>query len=824
MTKIKIISNPYEQTIKYAKFDNSINDFIDINKNNNQNSKLIGQDFTNCFFPFKAKDIVEEIKNNFASKDDILELEFEGTEDEFEELKKVIEYEETFKNNINLTKSSIELSNAREVLDDIIYIFKDVEKLVYTFAPDNEDINKNIKKFSEASNNVLPICVVGNVSVGKSTFINALIGREILPSGDDPVTAKIYKIIDSKQEDIAVIRFKYNEERISARFQNNSLKFSCSETDCELVENIKENFENIKNCKIDEQIKKILDFLNTYGKESKQSISPLIEIEICFNSDIIQKLKNPVVIFDTPGSNSATNKGHFDILKKQLKDLSNGLPVYISTSSSLDSTDNEFLINKIKSIKELDNRFTMIVINKVDEANLKTSSIDNLKDKSTVIRELYSQGIFFTSSLMGLGSKINGDFVEEYAAEKFEILKNIYTDKNNKFYKQLYKFNVLPFQLKQKLESCITDKINPIYVNSGLFVIEKEIETYANKYSPYNKCQQAKLFLNKIFDLATDKIESLKFSIERENKRMKNTFSKNKIQLINEFQDKLKDCKDKKILKYGNEIKEYVDNNKDFIINEEEIKDSEKKFKKQKSIEANIDQAIKISNEANQKALENIKSFNLKELGKDMFSAYNKWQEYKKIQEKVDKATYTDLIEHEKINFVNGLEKFQQDIDVFSQNIWSKNTEDIRKILIGFITESESLNDEQKDKLTNIIMTFYKISFDAKPNDIFKDEDFKKLFSNNADTYKLMQIYNKYMKAKCLEFSKHIKEYHENVFEKWSEKLKNKIIENIDDLNPSLKQLLKNIGEKEEKIEDIEKKREQLHKYMNQVSNMISWK
>ena len=80
------------------------------------------------------------------------------------------------------------------------------------------------------------------------------------------------------------------------------------------------------------------------------------------------------------------------------------------------------------------------------------------------------------------------------------------------------------------------------------------------------------------------------------------------------------------------------------------------------------------------------------------------------------------------------------------------------------------------------------------------------------------------MKAKCLEFSKHIKEYHENVFEKWSEKLKNKIIENIDDLNPSLKQLLKNIGEKEEKIEDIEKKREQLHKYMNQVSNMISWK
>ena len=46
-------------------------------------------------------------------------------------------------------------------------------------------------KFSEG---VIPICVFGNYSAGKSTFINALIGREVLPSGGDPVTAKIYKI------------------------------------------------------------------------------------------------------------------------------------------------------------------------------------------------------------------------------------------------------------------------------------------------------------------------------------------------------------------------------------------------------------------------------------------------------------------------------------------------------------------------------------------------------------------------------------------------------------------------------------------------------
>ena len=51
-------------------------------------------------------------------------------------------------------------------------------------------VKRGLNKVSQALDDVIPLCVFGNYSAGKSTFINALIGVELLPSGGDPVTAK----------------------------------------------------------------------------------------------------------------------------------------------------------------------------------------------------------------------------------------------------------------------------------------------------------------------------------------------------------------------------------------------------------------------------------------------------------------------------------------------------------------------------------------------------------------------------------------------------------------------------------------------------------
>lgn len=61
-------------------------------------------------------------------------------------------------------------------------------------------IKENLAKFSETASNRVPLVVIGNYSGGKSTFINALIGKDILSSSDQPLTAKIYRILDTKEE------------------------------------------------------------------------------------------------------------------------------------------------------------------------------------------------------------------------------------------------------------------------------------------------------------------------------------------------------------------------------------------------------------------------------------------------------------------------------------------------------------------------------------------------------------------------------------------------------------------------------------------------
>lgn len=61
-----------------------------------------------------------------------------------------------------------------------------------------------------------------------------------------------------------------------------------------------------------------------------------------------------------------------------MEDLSNGLPIFVSEFNTLDSTDNDKLYQAINNMKELDNRFTMIVVNKADAASLKRTVLTKM--------------------------------------------------------------------------------------------------------------------------------------------------------------------------------------------------------------------------------------------------------------------------------------------------------------------------------------------------------------------------------------------------------------------------------------------------------------
>lgn len=58
----------------------------------------------------------------------------------------------------------------------------------------SDSLTHQLTTISQSLQEPMKIAIIGQFSSGKSTFLNALLGAEILPSGITPVTAKICEI------------------------------------------------------------------------------------------------------------------------------------------------------------------------------------------------------------------------------------------------------------------------------------------------------------------------------------------------------------------------------------------------------------------------------------------------------------------------------------------------------------------------------------------------------------------------------------------------------------------------------------------------------
>jgi len=546
MAKIKIVSNPYNQEIKYYKWNETSSDYDEINYDNYSNSKLLSEELVKGFFPFHVKTIVDVIIDAYQVGAEKVVIEFEGTDDEFFELASVCAEPECV-DKIELKRTDSRLANARDILPEITRIFSEQLSPLILKSVDEKKIDEELKKFTDASKDTIPICILGNYSAGKSTFINALIGNEILPSGDEPITAKIYEIKRSVSEDRASIELEYENEKFKILFKGDENEIIYTGKDRPLYTKVKEILDALGSERITVRINKALDIINSFDKNDEpDAIAHLIKIQVPFNGGILDQGKRDFVIFDTPGSNSASNDKHLDVLKEQMRNLSNGLPIFLSEYDALDSTDNERLYNIIREVKELDSRFTMIIVNKADAARIpKTGFSEEEIDLilgMAVPKNLYTEGIYFVSSIVGLGAKNDAEFVDDHCAEIFEGEERKYSDPSSRFYKRLFKNNIMPEQLKRKAmdraEEYAEKTEDLVYVNSGLFSVEDEILTFAEKYSHYNKCKQAYLFLDRVIGHTADEIEKTKAEREKQRSEVIDAFEADKKELVEKINGK----------------------------------------------------------------------------------------------------------------------------------------------------------------------------------------------------------------------------------------------------------------------------------------------
>lgn len=846
MAKIKIISNPYQKMTVFQCWDEALKQWHSIDADSNADSKLLCDELCVGFFPFKAKKIIDVIVSEYSVNGEKIEVIFEGTDDEYLELYSICSQDD-YSASVTLSKSGRYLENARDILPDVIDIFKELSPLVAESVSDKDKIKRELEKFSDASNDVIPICVIGNYSSGKSTFINALIGYELLPSSDEPTTAKIYKISQSKQPDRATIKFEYDLKSVRIRFNPDSYKFLTDPEENLLAVKLSKILDGIAAEPIPIKLRKVLETINGFANHEKdEAISDLIEIETPFDDDgLWGKIWNNFVIFDTPGSNSASNIKHYQVLQTALEGLSNGLPIFVSEYDSLDSMDNDRLYQDINNMAELDNRFTMIIVNKADAASLKKTGLsDDDRDRIlnlTIPRQLYSGGIYFVSSIMGLGSKNDENFIEEHNAEVFEDQKNKYTDSTSRFYKQLYRYNILPAQIKRKYDMLSERHKNLLYANSGLYSVEQAIETFASIYSHYNKCQQSKLFLGKVIQITFDEIADAKQKKEAYRERIHANLEKEKKDLINRLETHSTEAETGYQQDYAAAMDEFV-KAATTTYESSELADLEASYRQAKAEEKDIEGRREDVRESTKSFVDNLgrnfaNTFRernlsaLKKIGadftegfKDIIDNYNELTETRKDAEQ---ASSDALIETVRNVFTTNFSGAQVFLEKTSREYWAARTEQLKLALSQIVTNSSALTDEKRTELSGIILEYQKLVFDTKAEAIFDKTAFLYRFfgdTNRLKIEKLARKYNEEMQKQVLEIYHSFERSHANSFDAWMSSLLDTIIGNIVEFSPQLHEQAEIIREETARISELESRMIKLNDYTEQIRRMMDWK
>lgn len=287
------------------------------------------------------------------------------------------------------------------------------------FFISEEMLNKfnTIKRFSESKET--NIVFTATMSTGKSTLINAIIGKELAPSMSIACTGNVANF---KSSPIKVNFINY--------FDKDGLKLFLDST----------------------EIKKLI------GK------SNYCHINTYFNSEITKKKVN---IIDTPGVNYSEDKSHRDITKIELKNKEIDILAYV-TSILTWGTNDEY--EHLKFIKEnVKYKKMIVVINKVDEIKIEDSTVDeNISNAKKYLLKLDLKNLTICPLSAYVGSLLKREILKENLSKREERFVSLYLNQfaNEKEF-ELSKFYKIDLENKEE------GKLMKAYINTGLPIFEK---------------------------------------------------------------------------------------------------------------------------------------------------------------------------------------------------------------------------------------------------------------------------------------------------------------------------------------------------------------
>lgn len=594
----------------------------------------------------------------------------------------------------------------------------------------------------------------------------------------------------------------------------------------------------------------ILTILNQAESDGLVSeMSDIISIELPFRNGILSTSPHRYVLFDTPGSNSSSNVDHLAILQSAMRNMSNGLLLFVTEMTSLDTVDNVKLFDELKGMEGIDSRFSMIIVNKADIADFSDFQPKQILQQA-IPKKLFSEGIFFVSSVMGLASKNKGQFLDGNYDRIFKRSLHEFSDQNNEYYQQLYQHNILPLQLMSRArQEARNESDNLLYANSGLFSIESDINRFASRYSAYNKCQQSKYYLETIIQKTNVEIQELEARISAEVADLYEQFEKNKTHLI----EAVCSLNSQQLHQFNQNFISVIENRKMSLskgMQKDELSILCKELYRAAKIESKLDDLEEEVQLSQHNVWRNIRK-NVKRLAdtkdvlqytktlyddakRDIQVSFSDAADFKEKKKEVFDVVSNHILMEISERFRKQAEESRSILYECSTNYWQDKSEQLKRILSETIGSSEALPLEKREDIQLLISEYDGLEFELSQEKLFHRKHLVKGFQlgelvilvnqHKLDFGKTSKAYNTKLMRHLEEVVTSIRESHQLDFKNWSDNLVSIICDNIVDFSPNLKEENKAILKKENDIQDYKDKLIQLIASSNEMKQLLSFK
>lgn len=685
MVEVSLDYNPYNYKIKFLIDGNNLSD-------------------DSCLKKYECKrlqDNLKEIKNDIIKETNSknISLKFIGRSLDFED----VEYE--FKNSeFEITLEHIQKYEDINKISEMKEIFEEYKSILCEY---NEKLDigteKNLEKYL---NNKVKVNIMATMSAGKSTLINALIGKNLLPIGSSETTSKVMEVIDNDLE----------ENTFNVKYKYKGMTQIKSDVTKEFLENINKE-ENIDEIEIEGNI----GFINTEGS--------------CLS------------IVDTPGFNG--NESNISITKTYISNSDKVMNIFVLDSNNIaESTLNEFFsfLNEVieKEGKDIYNDRMIIVLNKADQIREEGG---NEKVIENIVEKLKKIG-FKKPNIILLNSKLaisirDKSYMEEDECEDFEHEINKVIRYKKKHYNE---YSKLPKNIKNKIEKELEeaihseDRLKEALIYTGIRDLEEMINLFVKKYAIPIKVNDFYDLLSKnfsdrenfqklILQIPEDekKLENIIKKIERLNDKINNNFSEDFSKGIDECIKKISDDTEKIIDNNFGIYEEYTEKFKQELkdkmvggeINEIKNKFIDDSTKKLEFIQKEIEKSNEIIIEECKKDFLNKYKEKIEKLEIDIDTSVFKLKDFIKstidINMDIKSEINFNIIEKMKIVEKNWFEKF---LNLFTGNsdyytILTKEKmsdiiNDIRDKVYVYKNEIKKLNEEviesQEKELKRIVI------------------------------------------------------------------------------------------------------------------------